>query len=58
MMMRSNPFYHLIEIVRAPVLGEPISHATWLYVAVMTLVGWSIAIVAYRRYARFVPIWL
>jgi ABC-type polysaccharide/polyol phosphate export permease len=58
MMMRSNPFYHLIEIVRAPVLGEPISHATWLYVAVMTVVGWSIAIVAYRRYARFVPIWL
>lgn len=55
---RMNPFYHLIEIVRAPFLGEPIGMQSWLYMGVMTVLGCTLAIVLYRRYARLVPIWL
>jgi len=56
--MRLNPLYHLIEIVRAPILGEPLERLTLGYLAVFTLGGWLLASMAYRRYARFVPIWV
>ncbi|MGH8212311.1 MAG: ABC transporter permease, partial [Rhodanobacteraceae bacterium] len=36
---RLNPFYHLIEIFRAPILGEPISAFSWYYVGVLTVAG-------------------
>lgn len=55
---RLNPFYHLIEIVRAPILGEPISIHSWYYVGAMTVGGLALAAFLYRRYARLVPIWL
>lgn len=56
--MRLNPLYHLIEIVRAPLLGEPIESFTLWYLSLFTLGGWLLASLAYRRYARFVPIWV
>ncbi|HET9033090.1 MAG TPA: hypothetical protein VFN25_09305 [Dokdonella sp.] len=57
-LMRFNPFYHMVELVRAPILGQTIDPSTPLYLAVMTLGGWILAILAYRRYARFVPLWI
>ena len=57
-LMRINPLYHLIELVRAPILGTSIAASSLYYVAVMTAVGWLAASLAYRRYARFVPIWV
>jgi ABC-type polysaccharide/polyol phosphate export permease len=58
MVMRVNPMFHLIEIVRAPILGEPLSRYTLAYVALMSLGGWLLAMVLHRRYSRFVPLWL
>jgi len=56
--MRFNPLYHMVEIVRAPILGQPLDAWTPAYLAVMTVAGWIVAILAYRRYARFVPLWI
>lgn len=56
--MRLNPFFHMIELVRAPLLGEMVEPLSLYYLGVMTVVGWSIAAIAYRRYARFVPLWI
>ena len=56
--MRFNPLYHMIEVVRAPILGHPVAMSSLYYLGVMTIVGWLLAIFAYRRYARFVPIWI
>lgn len=55
---RLNPLFHLIEIVRAPLLGEQVGRATLMYVALMTVFGWAFASWIYRRYSRFVPIWI
>jgi ABC-type polysaccharide/polyol phosphate export permease len=55
---RLNPFYHLIEIFRAPILGQPVSPLSWYYVAAMTVFFVALAAFLYRRYARLVPIWL
>ena len=55
---RLNPFFHLLEIVRAPILGEPIHLLSWYYVGALTVVTAVVAVFLYRRYARLVPIWL
>ncbi|MGH8084276.1 MAG: ABC transporter permease [Lysobacter sp.] len=58
LLARLNPAFHLIEVVRAPVLGQmPETHSI-VAVALMTVVGWLMAIYLYRRYARFVPLWI
>jgi ABC-2 type transport system permease protein len=56
--MRINPLFHFVEIVRRPLFGEPVGEGTLWYVGLTTLVGWMIAAAAYRRYARFVPLWI
>ncbi|MBB5014453.1 ABC transporter permease [Rehaibacterium terrae] len=55
---RMNPLFHLVEIIRAPLLGEPLERFTFVYLAAMLVIGWGLAAWAYRRYARFVPIWI
>jgi ABC-type polysaccharide/polyol phosphate export permease len=57
-LMRFNPLFHLIEVVRAPLLGEPLNPSSLRVVAGMALAGWLAAALVYRRYARFVPLWI
>lgn len=56
--MRINPLYHMIEIIRAPLLGESLERLTFVYLGVMTVLGWIAAAYLYRRYSRFVPVWV
>lgn len=56
--MRVNPLYHMIEIVRAPLFGKTIEPLTYAYMGAMTLFGWAAATVLYKRYSRFVPVWV
>jgi ABC-type polysaccharide/polyol phosphate export permease len=37
-----NPFYHLLEAVRAPLLGREVAPHSYLFLAGMALVGWAI----------------
>ena len=57
-LMRINPFYHFVEIFRAPIMGQPVETASVLYVGVMTVIGLIAATISYRRYARYVPLWI
>ena len=56
--VRLNPLFHLLEIVRAPLLGEPLELLSVVVVIAMAVVGWIVAAHAYRRYAPFVPLWI
>ena len=58
MLMRANPFHHLLAVVRGPVLGEPIEPMTYAYLGVMTAVGLVLASVVYGRLAKRTPAWL
>jgi ABC-2 type transport system permease protein len=55
---RLNPFYHFIEIFRAPLVGQQQSWTHWLVVGVITLVGWTLALVALRNYRSRVAYWV
>lgn len=56
--MRLNPLYHMIEIVRSPLFGKDIELLTHVYMGLMTVTGWLSAALIYRRYSRFVPVWM
>jgi homopolymeric O-antigen transport system permease protein len=53
-----NPFYHFLEITRAPLMGEIPSLSSWLTVLGITVVGWCLAYFVYRRYMAAVPLWV
>jgi ABC-type polysaccharide/polyol phosphate export permease len=58
MLVQANPAYHLIEFVRGPVLGRPLDVFTIAFVAATTTILPLLAAALYRRYARYVPIWI
>jgi len=56
--MRLNPFFHFACLFRNPIMGLPVEPATYWFVAIFTVVGVLLASIFYRRYARFVPLWI
>jgi ABC-2 type transport system permease protein/lipopolysaccharide transport system permease protein len=53
-----NPFYHLVEIMRAPLLGQPPALGNWLTVILITVVGWAVALFFYSAYRWRVAYWV
>jgi ABC-2 type transport system permease protein len=53
-----NPVMHFVEILRQPMLGEPIVWRHWAVVGVITLVGWVAALVFMRNYRARVAYWV
>jgi ABC-2 type transport system permease protein len=52
------PTFHYLEIVRAPLLGEPQALRHWVIVGAITVVGWIVAIFAMKQYRSRVPYWV
>ena len=53
-----NPFYHFLEIIRAPLLGNRIAWSTWVVVFLMTIGGFTLMRFMHKRFARLVPLWV
>ncbi|WP_408642160.1 galactan export ABC transporter permease subunit Wzm/RfbD [Speluncibacter jeojiensis] len=53
-----NPLYHYLDIIRAPMLGEPQQAYHWYIVIGCTVVGWALALLALRNYRARVPYWV
>jgi ABC-2 type transport system permease protein/lipopolysaccharide transport system permease protein len=53
-----NPFFHYVEIVRAPLLGESASAQSWLLVLMMTVLGWATALLFYTVYRWRIAYWV
>jgi ABC-type polysaccharide/polyol phosphate export permease len=47
-----NPFYHLLEAVRAPLLGRPVAEHTYLFLAAMAVVGWLVTFAIFANTRR------
>ena len=56
--LKLNPFYHFVQVVRGPLLGQSVSWTSWLAVILMTVVGWALALVALRNYRARVSYWV
>jgi ABC-type polysaccharide/polyol phosphate export permease len=53
-----NPLYHLIEIVRAPILGKPIPIESWFWSIAMVLIGFGFSQYLMARCRNRVAYWL
>ena len=53
-----NPLLHYLEIVRAPLLGDPQHLRHWVVVLVLTVVGWTVTMLAMRQFRARVPYWV
>jgi len=53
-----NPVYHLIEIMRAPLLGSMPTATNWLVSIAMAVIGSVLALTFYGNYRRRIAYWL
>jgi ABC-type polysaccharide/polyol phosphate export permease len=53
-----NPFFHLIELVRAPVLGQAPTLNNWLVGLGLLVIGWGVMVVLARKLSHRIAYWL
>ena len=56
--MNLNPFFHVLEVVREPLLGQVPSAVSWLAMIGMTLVGATLTYLGYVRYRWRIAYWV
>lgn len=57
-MLEANPFYHLVEVVRLPLLAHWPSIPNWTVSSLLAVVGWTLTLVIFNRYRRRIAYWL
>jgi ABC-type polysaccharide/polyol phosphate export permease len=53
-----NPFYHLIELVRMPLLGHSPPLASWMTALVIGAIGWFGTFMLFSRFRKRITYWL
>ena len=53
-----NPFFHFIELVRDPLVGQPIDGLNWVVSFLIGITAWISAYLLFNFYGRRVLIWL
>jgi homopolymeric O-antigen transport system permease protein len=53
-----NPLYHMIELIRAPLLGHAPTLANWGVGIALALVGWALTYVLFARFRWRIPYWI
>lgn len=53
-----NLLYHLIEIIRAPLLGHAPTLTNWTVSIILALFGWSMTLLIYSRYKNRIAYWV
>ncbi|WP_247644599.1 ABC transporter permease [Xylella fastidiosa] len=57
-LLKWNPIYHIVEIVRAPLLGNVPNALNWQISISLAVFGWILATFFYNRYKRRIAYWL
>jgi lipopolysaccharide transport system permease protein len=53
-----NPFYHLVQLVRSPIFGNPIDNGQWIYSIGLLGMGTAITILVCKKFNHRIPYWL
>ena len=56
--VHANPFFHFVELVRAPLLGHAPTALTWAVALGATAGGWFVTLLFFRRFRSRIPYWL
>jgi ABC-type polysaccharide/polyol phosphate export permease len=57
-LVTANPFFHLIEIVRSPLIGRSVPVHSWIVTCVISLAGWTMALLVFRHFHRRISYWV
>jgi len=57
-LLNLNPAYHLLEIVRSPLLGQLPAAMSWKVSLALAVIGWIMTLAVYGRYKRRIAYWL
>lgn len=52
-----NPFAQFIWILRSPILDQDPVIASWIYVGIVTVVGWAVAFTSFALYRKRIVFW-
>ena len=58
MILDPNPFYHLLEIVRSPLMNTSPTALNWMVSIGCAIFGWAFAILFFNKYRSRVAYWL
>jgi len=53
-----NPFYHWLQIVRLPILGDWPTWQNWGLSLLSAAIGWSVTLLAHRKYKNLIAYWV
>jgi ABC-type polysaccharide/polyol phosphate export permease len=57
-LVHGNPFYHMIEVVRAPLLGTVPDADSWVFLLVTLGLGWLGTFYLFTKFRRRIAYWL
>jgi len=57
-LLNANPFYHMIEIVRAPILGNFPTLENWVVCISISIFGWIFTFLIYNKTRKHIAYWL
>lgn len=58
LLLNWNPFYHLIDLVRSPLLGGVPAVESWVICALMGVLGWLISLAVYGACRNRIAYWI
>lgn len=53
-----NPMYHLLQIVRNPILGLPPTLENWILCCAFAVIGWTIVLILLRKTKKQIAYWV
>ena len=53
-----NFLFHVVDIVRSPLLGKPPALWSWIFVGAATLLGWVATLVIFSLFRRRITYWI
>lgn len=56
--VQANPFFHFVELVRAPLLGQAPAALTWTVALGVTAGGWFVTFLFFRRFRARIAYWV
>jgi len=53
-----NPLFHMLEIVRSPIISGSVSYLSWAISLSLAIFGFSFALIVFARYRSRIAYWL
>lgn len=56
--LQFNPLMYVLDVMRAPLLNEPVPALSWIVASLLAVVGWAVALILFARTRHRISYWL